>query len=192
MRMLFNRNDICHHLIMSKTLKSFFFNFTNWCFLRETCAYPHFPMWKNHECCLPLNIFSSWVFGFGPPQACILSLRTIRCQHTNPFWIPDPDQFTLVSWRSDGGCWDSRTRADSPTHSRLTGIGLWGIVVMNQSLTLRTCHVTLDISGSPIDFNGDSGNSQGNMKHVTLRYHSVTTVAVVDAISTHKMRYAIA
>ena len=28
---------------------------------------------------------------------------------------------------SDGGCCHSRARADSPTHSRLTGIGLWGI-----------------------------------------------------------------
>ena len=80
-------------------------------------------MWKHHECYLPLTIFSSWVFGFGPPQACILSLRTIRWQHTNPFWTPDPDKVTLMSWRSDGGCCHSRARADSPTHSRLTGIG---------------------------------------------------------------------
>ena len=139
MRMLFKRNDSYHHLIISKILKSFLFNFPNWCFLRETCAYPHFPMWKNHECCLPLNIFSSWVFGFGPPQAYILCLRTIRCQHTNPFWTPDPGQVTLISWRSDGGCWHSRARADSPTHSRLTGIGLWGIAATKDI----SCYVTL-------------------------------------------------
>ena len=126
-RMLFNRNDSYRHIIISKILNNFLFNFLNWCFLRETCAYPHFLKWKNHECCLPLNIFSSWVFGFGPAQACILSLRTIRCQHTNPFWTPDPDQVTLIPWRSDGVSWHSRARADSTTHSRLTGIGLWGI-----------------------------------------------------------------
>ena len=28
-----------------------------------------------------------------------------------------------MSWRSDGGCCHSRARADSPTHSGLTGIG---------------------------------------------------------------------
>ena len=53
MRMLFNRNDSYHHFIKSKILKSFLFNFPNWCCLRETCAYPHFPKWKHHECYLP-------------------------------------------------------------------------------------------------------------------------------------------
>ena len=91
MRMPFNRNNIYHHFIISKILKSFLFDFPNWSCLRELCAYPHFPMWKSHACYLPLNIFSSRVFEFGPPRACILSLRTIRCQHTNPCWTPDPD-----------------------------------------------------------------------------------------------------
>ena len=135
MRMLFNRNDSYHHFIKSKILKSFLFNFPNWCCLRETCAYPHFPMWKHHECYLPLNIFSSWVFGFGPPQACILSLRTIRWQHTSPFWTPDPDKVTLMSWRSDGGCCHSRARADSPTHSRLTGIGYEALLIPNDAIS---------------------------------------------------------
>ena len=49
MRMLFNRDDSYHHLIISKILNGFLFNFPNWCFLRETCAYPHFPMLKNHK-----------------------------------------------------------------------------------------------------------------------------------------------
>ena len=90
-RMLFNGNNSYHHFIISKILKSFLFNFPNWSFLREPCAYPHFQCERITKCCLPLNIFFSWVFGFGPPQVCIMSLRTIRCQHTNPFWTPDPE-----------------------------------------------------------------------------------------------------
>ena len=110
MRMLFNGNDSYHHFIISKILKSFLFNFPNWSCLWEPCAYPYFSMWKNHECCLPLNISSSWVFGFGPPQVWILSLRTIRCQNTNPFWTPDPirslwcleGQMVVVAIRAPG------------------------------------------------------------------------------------------
>ena len=89
MRMLFNGNNSYHHFIISKILKSFLFNFPCWSCLREPCAYPHFPMWKNHECCLPLNIFS-WVFGFGPPQACIFVFENYQMPTHKPFLDPWP------------------------------------------------------------------------------------------------------
>ena len=90
--------------------------------------------------CVPTfsNVKESWVLS-SPAYLLLMGLwvwlttgmhfvlRTIRCQYSNPFWTPDPDYVTLMSWRSDGGCCHSRARADSPTHSRLTGIGLWGI-----------------------------------------------------------------
>ena len=127
MRMLFNGNNGYHHFIMPKILKIFLFNFPNWSCLREHCAYPHFPMWKNHECCLTLNIFSPWVSGLAHHRHAfclweqsdantqtlsgpLTLIRSLRCLE---------GQMVFVAISAPG--------LTPFTHSRLTGIGLWSI-----------------------------------------------------------------
>ena len=140
MRVLFNGNNSYHHFIISKILKSFLFNFSNWSCLREPCACPHFPMWKNHECCLPLNIFSSLFFGFGPPQVCISSLRTIRCQHTQT--LSGPRNLIRSLWCLEGQMVVVAIRAPGLTPLPIAGWLALGYeaVIFNMIYRFRHCN----------------------------------------------------
>ena len=118
MRMLFNGNHNYHHSMILKILE-FSLNFPNWRCLTEPCAYPHIPMWKN-------SVVFPWI---SSPHG---SLGLAHHRHAYSLWeISDANTQTLSGpltlirslWCLEG----QMLVADSPTHSRLTGIGLWGI-----------------------------------------------------------------
>ena len=162
---------------MPKILKIFLFNFPNWSCLREHCAYPHFPMWKNHECCLTLNIFSPWVSGLAHHRHAfclweqsdantqtlsgpLTLIRSLRCLE---------GQMVFVAISAPG--------LTPFTHSRLTGIGLWSIdppKQKNPHLTTEICTYTYIymkfINSTNLSDEKIIGNPFINMLHFCATY----------------------